>query len=90
MPVPVLEFEYSTLQTLIDTFKATKESFEGFLESKAPTPASAHDPVAEHHAAALGGQESSLLSDAAESFQNAQDGAQAAYDAFKIADGAEG
>lgn len=82
-----VRFDYGLLQELIDTFEATRSSFEGLAGSSCPSCAS-DDPVAEHHAAVVKGQEDILLRGAVTSLTHARDRAQAAFDAFKAADAA--
>lgn len=80
-----LRFDYGLLQELIDSFESTRAGFEALAGSACPT-SSSDDPVSDHHASVVKGQESTLLGDAVVSYTNARDGAQAAYDAFKAAD----
>lgn len=81
-----LRFDYGLLQELIDTFETTRSGFETLAGSTCPS-CTSDDPVAEHHASTVKDQEKKLLSDAVTLYQNAKNGTQDAYDAFKAADG---
>ncbi|MFW0112491.1 hypothetical protein [Rothia sp. P5766] len=80
-----LKFRYEDLQSVIDIFEKTRANFET-LASSACEHSASQDPVAEHHAGVVRGQDGKLLASAMEAFTNARDGAQEAYRSFKAAD----
>ncbi|ORC16440.1 hypothetical protein A7979_03720 [Rothia nasimurium] len=80
-----LRYDYLLLEELVSSFESARSKFETMVATTCPA-ADSVDPLAAHHVGALKAQEASLLIDAVTAYATGRDGAQAAYDAFKLAD----